>query len=205
MTWPSSDVSRTNCDATGDNPQSFRADVLDLIDKFNLLRNHVSSFIQGLLIATNAAAARATLGAAISGTNNDITSLSSPAIGAATCTTQAVNTNTTQVANTAFVMAQGAYMGPASAAQTKTNVAGSRAIGTVYTNSTGRAIVVMVRVTGGTLSPHRATIDGDVVQEHTEVSSSYVYSFLLIVPNGATYSITQGGTGASVLSWWEIR
>ena len=39
MTWPTSDVVRTNADDTTDSPATFRADVLDLIDKFNLMRN----------------------------------------------------------------------------------------------------------------------------------------------------------------------
>lgn len=89
MTWPSSDVNTTNADAGGDNPQLMRSDLLDLMQKFNLLRNHVSAFVQGLLSAANAAAARTTLGAATagalgasgitgaaaSGANSDITAL----------------------------------------------------------------------------------------------------------------------------------
>ena len=61
MTWPTSDVVRTNADDTTDSPATFRADVLDLIDKFNLMRNHVSVFVRGLLSAADAAAARTTL------------------------------------------------------------------------------------------------------------------------------------------------
>jgi len=64
MTYPSSDVVTTNTDATGDSPALARVDILDLMQKFNLLRNHISTFIQGLLSSTDAAAARGTLGAA---------------------------------------------------------------------------------------------------------------------------------------------
>lgn len=49
---------------------------------------------------------------ALKGANTDITSLASPALGAATATTAAVDTNTTQVATTAFVIAQAATATP---------------------------------------------------------------------------------------------
>ncbi|WP_367846441.1 hypothetical protein [Rhodoferax sp. WC2427] len=61
MTYPASDVNRTNADASTDSPATFRSDALDLIDKFNLLRNHISSFMQGLLASANAAAVRTAL------------------------------------------------------------------------------------------------------------------------------------------------
>lgn len=75
MTYPSSDVDRTNLDATADSPALARADLLDLVDKFNLLRNHITVFIRGLLSATDATAARSMLVAAKSGANTDVTSL----------------------------------------------------------------------------------------------------------------------------------
>lgn len=67
MTYPSSDVNTTNADVGTDNPATFRTDVLDLITKFNLLRNHVSSFMQGVLSSTTASAARVLLGVEASG------------------------------------------------------------------------------------------------------------------------------------------
>lgn len=114
MTWPTSDVVRTNADDTTDSPATFRADVLDLIDKFNLMRNHVSVFVRGLLSAADAAAARTTLVAAASGSNTDITSL-----GAVTGVTAAERDNSTKLATTAYVDRAGvpvgtiiAYAGP---------------------------------------------------------------------------------------------
>jgi len=62
MTYPSSDVSRTNLDAGTDSPQLARADLDDLVVKFNLLRNHITVAAQALLDDVDAAAMRATLG-----------------------------------------------------------------------------------------------------------------------------------------------
>ncbi len=62
MTWPSADVSTTNIDAGTDSPASARADIKDLADKFNQIRNHLSTFGQTLVTYTTAALARAGLG-----------------------------------------------------------------------------------------------------------------------------------------------
>ncbi len=75
MTWPAADVGTTNADAGTDSPATARTDLLDLMTKFNQVRNHVSAFIQTLLDDAAASNARATLGAAASGANADITSV----------------------------------------------------------------------------------------------------------------------------------
>ena len=64
--------------------------------------------------AVTAGAARTALGAAASGANTDITSLSAPALGAATATTATAGDNTTKVATTAYV--QSTVTGGANAA-----------------------------------------------------------------------------------------
>ena len=69
MTWPAADVGTTNADAGTDSPATARTDLLDLMTKFNLVRNHVSAFIQTLLDDAAASNARTTLGAAASGAN----------------------------------------------------------------------------------------------------------------------------------------
>lgn len=77
MTWPSSDVSDTNVSsgsATGA-PAAVRLDFKDLIDKFNLLRNHVTSFGQTLLGRTTPALMRSDLGVAPRATRIDVASV----------------------------------------------------------------------------------------------------------------------------------
>jgi hypothetical protein len=69
MTWPSSDVPTTNLDAGTDNPQTARADLLSLAQAVNLLRNHFSTFMRGVVEAVDAAAARTALGASTVGSN----------------------------------------------------------------------------------------------------------------------------------------
>lgn len=103
MTWPTVAVSTTHMDSALDNPGNARADIKDHADKFNQVISHVSTYMATVLDDTTAAAARTTLGAAASGANTDITSLSGPALGAATATTQTAGDNTTKVATTAFV------------------------------------------------------------------------------------------------------
>jgi hypothetical protein len=68
----------------------------------------VSAFAGTMMDDANAAAVRTTIGSAASGANTDITSLSAPALGAATATTQAASDNSTKVATTAYADRAGA-------------------------------------------------------------------------------------------------
>lgn len=48
MTWPTADVTTTSLDAGTDSPQTARAHLLDLAQKFNQMRAHGAVFEQGL-------------------------------------------------------------------------------------------------------------------------------------------------------------
>lgn len=61
MTWPASDVVTTNLDAGTDSASTARGNLLDLAQKFNQLRGHVSAFMQTLLTRVDAAAVRSDL------------------------------------------------------------------------------------------------------------------------------------------------
>lgn len=87
------------------------------------------------------------------------------------------------------------------------NVTGSRALGTVYTNSTGKPIMVSVnpRAQSGTYT--NAFVDGVLIQRSTTIDCCGVpqishFPFSFIVPNGSTYQITGGG-GFNI--WAELR
>ena len=106
MTWPTVAVVTTNLGAAADSPASARSDLLDAVQKLNQQIAHVSTFMATVLDDVSDTAARATLGAAKSGANTDITSLSAPALGAATATTAAASDSDTSVATTAFVQGE---------------------------------------------------------------------------------------------------
>lgn len=69
MAWPPSDIGTGNTDAGVDNPQVARNDILGLMQGFNQLRNHFSTFMRGLAEAVDAPAARTALGATTVGSN----------------------------------------------------------------------------------------------------------------------------------------
>jgi hypothetical protein len=62
MSWPAGAVSTANVDADTDSPQNARPDILDALQKLNLIIAHVTAYAQTLIDDTDATAARATLG-----------------------------------------------------------------------------------------------------------------------------------------------
>jgi hypothetical protein len=60
MTWPTGDEPTTALDSGTDTPP--RAVFLSLVQKFNQLRAHVSTYMQDVLVAVDSAAARTALG-----------------------------------------------------------------------------------------------------------------------------------------------
>ena len=89
--------------------------------------------------------------------------------------------------------------------QTWQNVSGSRALGTTYTNTTGRAIQVAASV-------YYSGTDAAAVVSGVQILRSYtvsccgvpqlsVFPLTFIVPPGATYSVT----GSSLVLWTELR
>lgn len=138
------------------------------------------------------------LGAAARGANTDITSLSAPALGAATATTQASTTNNTTVATTAFV--QSVSLGRN---QTWQNVTGSRTAGTTYTNSTSAPIEVCVSSSAGASIDFTLTIGGIAVQRSGYNGASGVCVVSGIVPPATNYVLT--ASSGSVATWAELR
>ena len=95
--------------------------------------------------------------------------------------------------------------------QTWQNVTSSRAIGTTYTNSTGRAIMISVSATGNAGFIQAiliGVINGVIIitngaNSGTAGGATYA-SFSLIIPSGATYSANNGG-GCTLQTWFELR
>jgi|WetSurMetagenome_2_1015567.scaffolds.fasta_scaffold101344_5 hypothetical protein len=86
------------------------------------------------------------------------------------------------------------------------NVTGSRAMGTTYTNSTGKPIAVSVGTNSGTNSINYTYlyVSGLLVGADTnQGGNSWRTTVEAIVPNGATYSCSNSGN--SYAAWHELR
>jgi hypothetical protein len=97
--------------------------------------------------------------------------------------------------------------------QTWQNVAGSRAVGTTYTNTTGRPIQVQV-CSQSSVGNNQAilTINGIIVSSFKD-NDYYTASLVTphnvtnmgIVPPSGTYSITNSNSGTTIQYWAELR
>lgn len=107
-----------------------------------------------------------------------------------------------------WVISSGSWLASAVGVnQTWQNVAGSRAIGTTYTNTTGRPIVVKVSyglVSGNGL---KLTVGGVDVAFMSGNSATVIYQTIEAeVPSGATYVLSYFvGSSSTAQSWAELR
>jgi len=87
--------------------------------------------------------------------------------------------------------------------QTWQDVTGSRAIGTTYTNSTGKAIFLAVSAVGGANAHIGITVNGvQTIYGGYNSANLSAPSTSLIIPAGATYSV-QAATALN--KWFELR
>jgi hypothetical protein len=91
--------------------------------------------------------------------------------------------------------------------QTWQDVSGSRAVGTTYTNSTGKPIMVAVTYTCSSANTVQGlTISGaSVYAAAIQALANYASGFSLMVPNGATYVILTNGGTLTLVTWYELR
>ncbi len=90
--------------------------------------------------------------------------------------------------------------------QTWQDVTASRVVGTTYTNTTGKPILVQVSIDITTTGLWRATVAGVIVSD-VKANSSYqdYVNFSFIVSNGSTYSVTQLSGAYAAMIWVELR
>ena len=82
------------------------------------------------------------------------------------------------------------------------DVTASRALGTTYTNSTGKMIVVQVQSSWSTSVLTAVLVNGNAYPSSRAQSPSSINVVnTILVPNGSTYSITGGG----ITLWFELR
>lgn len=137
----------------------------------------------------------------LEGSSSGTITLAAPAAAGSTTITFPATTGT--VALTSGVIGAG---------QTWQNLTSSRAIGTTYTNSTGRPIMVAVSLSSGAAASANATfvIDGSTVANNLASYSNGAtwanlrQTFSFIIPAGSTYSATVSSSPA-LQSWYELR
>ena len=128
--------------------------------------------------------------------------LASPALtGTPTAPTAAAGTNTTQLANTAFVKAAVAASPGLGVGQTWQDVTGSRTSGVAYTNSTGRPIQVTVNVNDSGGGAWNFVLNGTTLSWDDMGGSTDFASF--VIPNGNTYQVNRGAH--TIAKWMELR
>ena len=128
----------------------------------------------------------------------------SPALtGIPTAPTASAGTNTTQLANTAFVKAAVDDAPMVGVGQTWQDVSGSRSASTNYTNNTGKPIMVNIiwyETNNGTGS---MVCDGvTVASRKNSGSGPDIVNASMIVPNGRVYSATSSN---GFKNWVELR
>ena len=115
---------------------------------------------------------------------------------AITATTQAIGTNSTLVATTAYAD-RAALTGA-----TYQTLTGSRALGTTYTNSTGRFIVCHVSCNASSSTNLTPTIGG-IAMQGIVITTGQNGGMQFVVPPGATYSVAS--TSLTLNNWYELR
>jgi hypothetical protein len=85
-----------------------------------------------------------------------------------------------------------------------TNVTSSRALGTTYTNTRGYPIMISVNGTASGTSGIYIYVNGNIIYFNmAQWNGPGAYpAAAIIIPNGATYSVTMVSSGLS--TWWEL-
>jgi hypothetical protein len=127
--------------------------------------------------------------------------LASPALtGTPTAPTATAGTNNTQLATAAFAMGAGVGSN-----QTWQDVTASRSVGTTYTNSTGKPIMVAIKGYGTQPADIVLGINGtNMMYQNIYNGTGQSGTVYGIIPNGSTY-IASISAGTSTTKWSELR
>lgn len=88
--------------------------------------------------------------------------------------------------------------------QTWNDVTASRALTTTYTNTTGKPIMVNVRVSVNSVATMALAVGGLAIATARNDNASVVSATLsAIVPNNVTYSVTKSGAGTGTINLWS--
>jgi hypothetical protein len=150
MTWPAVDVVRTNADSGTDVPATFRTDVLDLIDKFNQVRAHPTTFSQGVLSGVDAAAWRTSLSLGTLATQSGTFSGTSSGTNTGDQTTISGNAGTATALQTARAIGNTSFNGTADIVPGYITGLHAADIASAATLNLGAAVGDVVDVTGTT-------------------------------------------------------
>jgi hypothetical protein len=131
-------------------------------------------------------------GANFSGSTSGTTNLVATAVAGSTTVTLPATTGTAALTSQLFGVGQ-------------TVQSVSRALGTNYTNSTGRPIAVYVSMSNSVSSPIVViNINGEGFYGSSDPTANAYYGVTLMVPTVMTYSVTMNGT-PTLVTWFEIR
>lgn len=222
MTWPTGAVNTANTDASTDSPANARADFLDLEQKVNQIiangepvRQAGNQTIDGTKTFSSSPSVPvgATNGQAVNkGQMDSAISSSNPASSSTTPGHVELATNAETQAGTdssrAVTPAGLANAMLAGNTQAWTFVTGSRLTDIIYTNTTGRPIVVSVflQISVG-YTDISLVVDGHNADRSSSTAwpaNSYT-SLSAIVPDGKQYKVAVLSGSANVSSWEELR
>jgi hypothetical protein len=111
--------------------------------------------------------------------------------------------NSTKVATTAFVLANGGA-GSVGVGQSWQDVTASRAMNTTYTNNTGKPISITVRCSASVNTGTLYLYVNNALIYSNSTNPGWSVSATVIIPNGNTYKATVDG-GVFYLNWLELR
>jgi len=90
--------------------------------------------------------------------------------------------------------------------QTWQDMASSRALGTTYTNGTGRPIAINVRATSTAVAALAITLSsGLVIRGNGQNSAGINMNIYADIPNGETYNVTVSSGTGTLSQWYELR